>query len=377
VSGSCFISLELVRRPRLLGYAGAPIVFFTPCFILSILTAVRILQMRVRARQLRSQDGHQTQLTGDGNYDPRMPISARPLTSPMSGVSGKLSPQTLDGQTGMRIDVQLGRSLTQFSSRISLPLTPGTIESMSSNTHLPLELPAFPPLIIPPVHPSQPSPTPSNNSAHFLAIDRGRTPSPIMFASASVRPPNRNQGQPDVTGDSSNSCCTSSAHDRGISNSIHSDEQPKSPGSPSRAPIPFEPGDKTPRFHLPTRSPPVSLRPSLELSPEYVRARFEEDRVSGNPTASPSSLHRYPLSTLATRSATDIIGSLPSITYAEHALERLPEVDEAERTSVTKAENKVVSERKIAVSENQDAEPRLKPVRQFYREWLFMSVALR
>jgi hypothetical protein len=349
-----------------LGYAGAPIILFTPCFILSILSTVRILQMRTQARELRSQDANQTQLTGDGNYDPRMPMSARPSTSPMSGVSGKLSPRTLDSQTEMRIDVQLDRSLTQFSSRISLPLTPGTIESVSSNTHLPLELPAFPPLIIPPIHPSQPSPTPSINSAHFLAIDRSKTPSPIMFASASMPSPNRNQGQPDAAGDSSNSGCTSSAHDHGISNSIHADEQPKSPGSPSRAPVSFGPGEKTPKFHLPTRSPPISLRPSLELSPEYVRTRLEEDRAFGNPSASPSS--RHPLSTLATRSATDIIGSLPSITYAEHALERLPEVDEAERTSVPKGENKFASERKAAAPVNQDAEPRLKPVRQFYRE---------
>ena len=48
-------------RPRLLGYAGAPIVLFTPCFILSIVTAVRILRMHAKIRELRTGEGDPTQ----------------------------------------------------------------------------------------------------------------------------------------------------------------------------------------------------------------------------------------------------------------------------------------------------------------------------
>jgi hypothetical protein len=370
VSSSRFNSLALVR-PRLLGYAGAPIVLYTPCFILSILTAVRILEMRTRLRGLQSQNGNQSQSTQAGNNSPPMPMPERLFASPMGGVSDKFSSQTLDDQTGMRYDLQLDHSLTRFSSRISLPWTPGTVESMSSNTHLhlPIELPALSPLIVPSIHPSPPSPTPSNNSVPFLSIDRSKTPSPIVFASAYMPSLQCHQGQPDATGESSSSCHASSTCGPGMPNSIHSDERQPSLISTSRAPILIEVGEKMPGFHLPIRSPPNSLRPSLELSPEYVRAQFEEDRAAGNPFASSGSLHRLPHSTLVTRSTYDVIGSLPSITCIDRALERLPEVDEADRASaLVKSEDKFASKSKVSASVERDTEPPLKPVRQFYRE---------
>lgn len=364
-SSSPFGSLIFVR-PRLLGYAGAPIILFTPCFILSILTAVRILEMRARLRAFRSQNTNQCQTIRAGDNG-RMAMPMRSVASPMIGVPDKLPSRSLDDQTGMRIDVQLDRSMTQFSSRVSLHLTPGTIESMSSNIHIPIELPSLSPLIIPSTHPSQPSPTPSNDSALFPAIDRSKTPSPIVFASASIPSPPRHQGQPDGTGESSSNGCVSSAHDPGVSHPNHFDDQPT-----SRAPISLEAGERMPGFHLPTRSPPTSLRPSLELSLVYVRARLEEDLAAGNPFASPHSSHPHPLSTLATRNDVDVIGSLPSITYTDHVLGRLPEVDEADRASFVKSENESVNDPKVAVSMNQVAEPPLKPVRQFYRESLYL-----
>jgi hypothetical protein len=75
---------------------------------------------------------------------------------------------------------------------------------------------------------------------------------------------------------------------------------------------------------------------------------------------------------LATRNDVDVIGSLPSITYTDHVLGRLPEVDEADRASFVKSENESVNDPKVAVSMNQVAEPPLKPVRQFYRELLYL-----
>jgi hypothetical protein len=340
LSTSSFLSSSASVRPRLLGYAGAPILLFTPCFILSILTGFRILEMRARLRQLRSQNNNQGQL--NCHRGPRLPMPGGSFGSPMSAISDKLPPQSLDDHPGMRLDVQLDRSCTQFSSRTSLPFTRETLETVSSSIHLPIELPTLSPLIIPSAHPSPPSPIPSNNSVPSLATDRSKTPSPIVFASASIRCPNRHKGQPTAAGESS----YSSAHDP---HSSHSDERPTSPASPSRAPISLDIGEKMPGFHLPTRSPTNSLRPSLELSPEYVRARLEEDRAAGN-----------------------VIGSFPSIIYTEPVLERLPEVDEAERASVQKSEHKFVSEPKATVSVDQETEsPPLKPVREFYREYHF------
>ncbi|KAI0252862.1 hypothetical protein BJV78DRAFT_1305335 [Lactifluus subvellereus] len=250
--------------PRLLGYAGAPIVLFTPCFIISILTAVRVLEMRARLRAFRSQDTSQCRA---GNNGPHIAMPMQPVASPMIDVSDKHPPRTLDGQKGMRVDVQLDRTMTQCSSRVSLPLT------MSSNTHTPIEPPALSPLVIPSAHPSQLSPTPSNDSTLFRAIDRSKTPSPIMFASTSISSSRRHQGG---AGESSSNGHVSSAHDPGMPNPNYSDDRPTSPVSPSRVPISLESGERMPGFHLPTRSPPTSLRPSLELSPDYVRARLEE-----------------------------------------------------------------------------------------------------
>jgi hypothetical protein len=75
---------------------------------------------------------------------------------------------------------------------------------------------------------------------------------------------------------------------------------------------------------------------------------------------------------VATRNGVDVIGSLPSITYTDHVLGRLPEVDEVDRASFVKSENEFVNNPKVAVSTNRVTEPPLKPVRQFYRESLYL-----
>jgi len=139
-------------------------------------------------------------------------------------------------------------------------------------------------------------------------------------------------------------------------------------------------------FHLPTPLPPNYLRSSLELSPEYVRVRFEDDgvvpsrRLDKEPVpamplpASPYSPSLYcPTLSMAGGRSPDIVGSLLGISYTHHnralelELERLPEVDEvgAEKGQVVKgggcgfaAECKTV----------ELAEPPLKPKRQFYRD---------
>ena len=98
------VSHHIFIRPRLLGYAGAPIVLFTPCFILSVVTAVRIgriLRMHAKIRELRTGEGDptQTQSTRVVNGGSRLIKSGRSAAIPVSGVSDKLPPPTLDGQT--------------------------------------------------------------------------------------------------------------------------------------------------------------------------------------------------------------------------------------------------------------------------------------
>lgn len=126
-----------------------------------------------------------------------------------------------------------------------------------------------------------------------------------------------------------------------------------------------------PRFHLPTRSPPNGLRPSLELSPDYVRARLEEDRATlagylESQHASPRPLHCHPLSTLGTRKGPDIVGPLPSISYTDRALQGLPEVDETDKDSTLKGGEDFLTEREVVSVDL--SEPALKPIRQFYRK---------
>ncbi|KAH9985623.1 hypothetical protein BJV74DRAFT_552676 [Russula compacta] len=84
--------------PRLLGYAGAPIVLFTPCFLLSIATAVRILGLHTRIRALRTQGDNQSRSIRVGNGDSRMDMLRQSAVTPVSGLTDKPPPPTLDGR---------------------------------------------------------------------------------------------------------------------------------------------------------------------------------------------------------------------------------------------------------------------------------------
>jgi hypothetical protein len=186
-------------------------------------------------------------------------------------------------------------------------------------------------------------------------------------------PSSQNLTQPDASGEPCNGLCASSDYESRTvfpPHSIVSEEPPTPPLSPSRAAVSLDVGERMPKFHLPTRSPPSGLRPSLELSPEYVRARLEEDRAIlarclENLPASPCSSHRHLRSPSLTRKSPDYIGSLPSITYTDRALEGLPEVDEAEKGDPMMDEEDLADARKVVCMDS--PEP-LKPVRQFYRE---------
>jgi hypothetical protein len=287
--------------------------------------------------------------------------------TPVSGVSDKRPPPTLDGQTGMTVDVRLQGSSSRSSSRVSLPFRPDTAESKASATHNPLELPALSPLTIPSPHLSRPSPLLSYQS--LSDDDSLRAPSPIMFAHAPLPSPQRRPAQ---SGEAEPCDFRFNAPDyeHGIVPPLHatvSEEIPASPASPFRAPVSLEVGERMPRFHLPTRSPPSALRPSLELSPEYVRARLEDDRamlagcLDGLPTSPCPSYHHRNSTSSAGRSP-EIVGALPNITYTDRALAGLPETDEAEKASVLKSEGDFTDERKVV-----SPEPPLKPERLFYR----------
>jgi hypothetical protein len=374
------VSHIIFVRPRLLGYAGAPIVLFTPCFILSTVTAVRILRMHAKIRELRIGEGDptQSQSTRVANGGSRLIKSGRSAAIPVSGVSDKLPPPTFDGQTSMTVDVRLHGSLSLSSSRVSVPTTPRTIETVHSTPHFPIALPALPPMTFPSVYLSQPSPPSSTKDLSLSDVDRGRTPSPIVFARPRIPCP-QHHAQPNAAREPCDNRCTSSGCDPVTDppyDATHSEEPPRSPTSPSRAPISLEAGDRMPRFHLPTRSPPSDLRPSLELSPEYARARLEADRASltrrlENLPPSPYSSHRQLITSLTSGQSIDIIGSRPSITYLDRTLEKLPEVDGADRDSImmrSEEDNFVGGYKTISPD---SPESPLKPVRQFYREQFF------
>lgn len=367
VSRAAVLVSQLVFiRPRLLGYAGAPIILYTPCFILSIVTAVRILRMHAEIRELRTEEGDQSQSTGIVNNSFRMVTCRRSAAS----VSDKRPPPILVGQTGLTVDVRLHGSLTRSSSR---HLTLGTIETKSS-THLPIELPTLSPMAFPPAYLSHPSPPSPTTNLSFPDVSRGQTPSPIVFARAPV-PSSQHQPQIDAAGGPCDNGCASSCCDQKTALPPDVEEAPACPASPSRAPISLEAGERMPRFHLPTRSPPNGLRPSLELSPEYARARLEADRATlsmclENLPSSPCSSRRQLISSLGSGQGPDIIGSLPSITYMDRALERLPEVKGADRDSIMKSDEGDLADDCKVVSPD-FPEPPLKPVRQFHREQLF------
>src|SRR5258708_13630554 len=79
-------------RPRLLGYAGAPIILFTPCFILSIVTTVRILRMHARIPGFRLGESNQTQSTRVATSGLPTLKSRRPPPTPLTAVSVHLPP---------------------------------------------------------------------------------------------------------------------------------------------------------------------------------------------------------------------------------------------------------------------------------------------
>ena len=315
-------------------------------------------------QQLRAQVADR-RLSARGGF--RMADSGRFAATPVSGVSDKHPPPTLDGRTGMTIDIRLQGSSSRSSSRVSLPFRSDTVESNASTAHNPIELPTLSPLAIPSPNLSRPSPLASTRT--LSDDDSFGTPSPIMFAHA---PLPFSQRHPAESGEAE-SCDNrfdASEYEHGVApppDTTNSEESPTSPASPSRAPVSLELGERMPRFHLPTRSPPSALRPSLELSPEYVRARLEEDRamlagcLEDLPT-SPCPSYRRPISTSSSGKSPEITCALPNITYTDRALEGLPEVDEVEKGSIFKSEGECTDERKVA-----SPEPPLKPERQFYR----------
>jgi len=349
--------------PRLLGYAGAPIILYTPCFILSIVTAVRILRMHAETRELRAEEGGRSQSTTVVNNGSRMFTFGRSAAS----VPDKLRPPTLVGQTGLTVDIQLPGSLTRSSSR---PLTLGTITN-SSTTHFPIDLPTISPMIFPSAYLSRPSPSSPTSNLSFSDVNRGESPSPIVFARV-PGPSSQHHAQIDAAGEPCDNGCAPSGFDRKTSlppDATASEEPPATPASPSRAPISLEVVERMPRFHLPARSPPNGLRPSLELSPEYARTRLEADRSTfsmclENLPSSPCSSRRQLLSSLGSGHGTDIIGSLPSITYMDRALEGLPEVNGADKGSIMKSDDGDFADECKMMSPDS---PPLKPVRQFYR----------
>ncbi|KAF8480266.1 hypothetical protein DFH94DRAFT_741603 [Russula ochroleuca] len=355
--------------PRLLGYAGAPIILYTPCFILSIVTAARILRMYAEIRERRVGESDQSRSTRVINIGSRMNTSGQ-STMPVSSVSDKLPSPTLGGRTGVTIDLQLHGSLTRSSSRVSVHLTPETIAT-NSYTHFPIELPTLPPMSFPSAYLSQPSPPSSTKDLSFsdVDVDRGQTPSPIVFARAPV-PFSQHYPQLDAAGQPCDNVFASSGCDPERVLPPHptvSKEPPASPTSPSRAPISLEVGERMPRFHLPTRSPPSGLRPSLELSPEYSLTRLEADRVTltrclENLPSSPCSSHRRLISSLASGEG---LGYFPNSTYVDRALEGLPEDDGADKGSIMKGGDDFVDECEMVSPDS--LEPPLKPVRQFYR----------
>jgi hypothetical protein len=301
-----------------------------------------------------------------------MANSQRLAATPVSGVSDKHTPPTLDGHTGMTVDVRLQSSSSRSSSRASLPGTAGT---NTSTVHIPVHLPSLSPLGIPSAYLSQPSPPSSTENQSFPEIERFRTPSPIVFAHAYV--PSLHHGHDQLDPAEPRDNCDYEGGSGPTPHANISEVSLTASVSPSRAHISLEAGGRMPKFHLPTRSPPNGLRPSLELSPEYVRARLEEDRAilaahSEDLPASPCPSYRPPIPTFSTGKCPDVIGSLPSIMYADRALERLPESDEADKGSIAKTEDGYTDERKVVSPEP----PPLKPERQFFRK-RFLGLRLR
>lgn len=367
------VSHHIFIRPRLLGYAGAPILLFTPCFILSIVTAVRILRMHAKIRQHRTEEGDptQTQSARVVNGGSRFIKSGRSAAIPISGVSDKHPRPTLDGHTSMTVDVQLHSSLSLSSSRVSVPMTPRTVETVHPTPHFPIALPALPPMTFPSTYLSQPSPPPSTKDLSLSDVDRGRTPSPIVFAHRPAPCPQQ-RVQLDAVGDNQRNFSGCDPEADPPYDATLSEEPPRSLTSPSRAPIPLDFGGRTSKFHLPTWSPPSELRPSLELSPEYARARLEADRASlmgrlENLPSSPCSSHRHLITSLTSGQSIDVIRSRPSITYMDRVLEKLPGVDGADRDSImVRSEEDDFVDNYKAISPD-SPEPSLKPVRQYYR----------
>ena len=331
-----------------------------------------MINMHARIRQLRAQTCDQSFSARAASSGSAMGTPRQLAGTPVSGVSYKLPSSTLDGQTGMTIDVRLQDSSTRSSSRVSLPFISATVETNSSATHIPVQRPALSPLAIPSAYSSQPSPSSSTERQSFPDDDSFRTPSPIVFSHAPVLCPRHHQLG---AAEPCDNCWYSSDYEHRTApppHAIGSEESPAPPASPSRVPISFEVGGRTPKFHLPTRSPPIGLRPSLELSPEYARARLKEDRAifagcSEDLSATPCPSYRHPISALLIGRSPDVVGSLPSITYMDRPLEGLPEIDEADKGGIVKSEGDVADELKMV-----SPVPPLKPVRQFYRKWFLV-----
>ncbi len=91
-----------------------------------------MINMHARIRQLRAQTCDQSFSARAASSGSAIGTSRQLAGTPVSGVSYKLPSSTLDGQTGMTIDVRLQDSSTRSSSRVSLPFISATVETNSS-----------------------------------------------------------------------------------------------------------------------------------------------------------------------------------------------------------------------------------------------------
>ncbi|KAI0264748.1 hypothetical protein BC834DRAFT_970673 [Gloeopeniophorella convolvens] len=365
--------------PRLLSYAGAPMALLVPCFALSTITAIRVIKMHAGTRGWLGEDTRVQSVRAPKRNSRMARLSRLSTGRPATDKPTRLSSQMPDDKNDSKFDVQLHRSGTRVSSRPQSPKTVDTVVASSSHTHVYLDSSALPPLLIPAAHHhhyhAPPSPTMSNKSTIFADTDRAQTPSPITFAPV----PSPQRRAVPLDGDAGHPLrYVTSVPDPGALYPIDAPDAvavavsppEPAPQSPSRARISLDAGDTGRGFHLPTRQSASTLRPSLELSPEYVQARLEQDRAVVAAFAQQQHQHSYPP---ATPFAADALSSLPTVAYAERALDGLPEVEEAERgkgVDEDDADSILKDERDFmdyeGVLEDAGAPP-LKPVRQFYR----------
>ncbi|KAI0053199.1 hypothetical protein FA95DRAFT_939824 [Auriscalpium vulgare] len=389
--------------PRVFSYAGAPLLMSLPCFIFSTLTAIRVFKAHIHTRRF-----------GFSSLD-------TPVTPSMQANSAPLSPRAMraaERQTSrnflatnvkapderrrveVKLDVHLPTNMTatQYSSHASLPSTnpqtPKTADTAFAASSSVTQFDPLPPLPLASAAtslaaPAPPSPTLSNKSSIFT--DRTQTPSPITFApvpAAKVRRAQRAQADspelqyvqsfPDPGALFYPADSAGTAHAIAIATAVPGPSA-SSPASPSRERISLDDLDVRRGFHLPlplalARAPDAPLRPSLELSADYARARLQEDReaeIAGEvPVASSSSATYPPLTrvqssqTSASLKEEDEI-TLEAIGYKGRTLDGLREEEEGEHDTGSEKDGKSVLKEELQFDEEPEIGERV--TRQFYR----------